>query len=111
MCCKSHKNKYKSTNNLRNYQTKSSVENYIENTLKKLYGIQIEEINFQNIKGDYHTKYYVEKDSNVIHLILINDYCNIAVYYNKPTIDFLKKKIETEINRTQFSVINKRIFF
>ena len=93
--------------NLRNYQTKSSVENYIENTLKKLYGIQIEEINFQNIKGDYHTKYYVEKDSNVIHLILINDYCNIAVYYNKPAIDFLKKKIETEINRTQFSVIEK----
>ena len=93
--------------NLKNYQSKSNVENYIENTLKKLYGVQIEENVFQNIKGDYHTKYYVEKDSKIIHLILINDNCNIADYYNKPSIDFLKKKLETEINRTKFSVVEK----
>ena len=93
--------------NLKNYQSKSNVEDYIENTLKKLYGIKIVENNFQNIKGDYHTKYYMEKDSNAIHLILINDYCIFSDYYNKPAIDFLNKKLETEINRTKFSVIEK----
>lgn len=93
--------------NLKNYQSKSSVENYIENTLKKLYGIKIQENNFQNIKGDFYTKYYIEKDSNIIHLILINDNCIMADYYNKPAINFLSKKLETEINRIKFSVIEK----
>ena len=99
--------------NLRNYKSKSNVENYIENTLKKLYCVQIGENVFQNFKGDYHTKYYVEKDSKIIHLILINDNCSIADYYNKPSIDFLKKKLETETNRTKFSVIEriKEFFF
>ena len=83
------------------------MEDYIENTLKKLYDIQIEENNFQNIKGNYHTKYYVEKDTHVIHLILVNNFCKIADYYNKPSIDFLKKKFETEIIRTKFSLIEK----
>ena len=93
--------------NLQNYRNKNQVEDYIENTLKKLYGIQIEENNFQNIKGDYHTKYYVETDSQITHLIFINDYCDIASYYNYPTIEFLKKNIEVVQNRAHFSVIEK----
>ena len=93
--------------NLQNYQNKKQVEDYIENTLKKLYGIKIEENNFQNIKEDYHTKYYVETDSNITHLIFINDYCDIAAYYNNPTIEFLKKNIDVVQRRTYFSVIEK----
>ena len=93
--------------NLQNYQLKSQVEDYVENTLKKLYGIEIVENNFQNINGKYHSKYYVEKDSKITHLLFINDYCSDADYYNVPTIDFLKKKLEVEQNRTNFSVVEK----
>ena len=94
--------------NLQNFQSKWQVNDYIENTLKKLYGIKIQENNFQNIDDKYHKKYYVEeKNRKITHLILINDYCNIAEYYNKPTTDFLKKKIAVEQNRTNFSVIQK----
>ena len=93
--------------NLQNYTNKNQVEDYIENTLKKLYGIQIEENDFQNIKGDCHTKYYVETNSQITHLIFINDYCDISAYYNQPTIEFLKKNIEVVQNRTYFSVIEK----
>ena len=93
--------------NLQNYQNKNQVEDYIENTLKKLYGIKIEENDFQNIKEDCHTKYYKETDSRITHLIYINDYCDIAAYYNKPTINFLKKNIDVVQNRTNFSVIEK----
>ena len=75
--------------------------------MKKLYGIQIEENDFQNIKGDCHTKYYVETNSQITHLIFINDYCDISAYYNQPTIEFLKKNIEVVQNRTYFSVIEK----
>ena len=83
------------------------MEDYIENTLKKLYGIEIEEINFQGISGDCHTKYYKEKDENVIHLIYVNDYCSVKDYYNKPAIDFLKKELDVVKTRTKFSVIEK----
>ena len=93
--------------NLQNLQFKSEVEDYIENTLKKLYGIEIEEMNFQGITGDCHTKYYKEKDENVIHLIYVNDYCSVKDYYNKPAIDFLKKELDVVKTRTKFSVIEK----
>ena len=93
--------------NLQNYQFKSQVEDYIENTLKKLYGVEITENNFQNNNGKYHSKYYVEKGSKIIHLIFINDYCSDSDFYNVPCIDFLKKTIEVVQNRTNFSVIEQ----
>ena len=98
--------------NLLSYQSKDQVDDYIENTLKKLYGTEILEYNFINIKGNYHTKYYVEKNSKITHLLFVNDYCQIADYYNKPTIEFLKKNLEVVQKRTQFSVIeNCKDFF
>ena len=98
--------------NLLNYQSKDQVEDYIKNTLKKLYGTEILEYNFININGNYHTKYYVEKKSKITHLLFVNDYCEIADYYNKPTIEFLKKNLEVVQKRTQFSVIeNCKDFF
>ena len=94
--------------NLQNFNSKEQVEGYIENTLKKLFGIEIEEINFQNMEENHHKKYYVEKQNiKITHLIFVNDYCSIAPYYNEPTITFLKKKLDVEQNRTEFSVVEK----
>ena len=94
--------------NLQNFVTKEQVEGYIEGTLKKLFGIKIEENNFQNISPTQHQKYYVETDNNKItHLIFVNDYSPIAYYYNEPTVTFLKKKLHVEQNRTEFSVVKK----
>ena len=75
--------------------------------MKKLYGIKIVENSFQNIKGDYHKKYYVEEREKITHLIFINDYCIDADYYNYPTIEFLKKNLDVVQNRTYFSVVEK----
>ena len=94
--------------NLQNFQSKWQVNDYIENTLKKLYGIKIEENNYQNIKENRHNKYYVEENNKKItHLIFVNDYSPIAEYYNEPTTDFLKGKLIVEQNRQYFSVIEK----
>ena len=102
--------------NLQNFSTKEQVDDYVENTLKKLYGIKIEENFFQNIKeknnieneNKFNKIYYVEENNRKItHLIFINDYCDFSEYYNTPTTDFLTKKLEVEQNRTQFSVIEK----
>ena len=93
--------------NLQNYQFKYQVEDYIENTLKKLYGVEITENNFLNNNGKYHSKYYVEKSSKITHLIFINDYCSDSDFYNVPSINFLKRTLEVVQNRTNFSVIEQ----
>ena len=92
--------------NLKNYQYKYEVEDYLENTLKKLYGIELIDNNFLGIR-DYYNKYFLEKDSRVIHLLFINDYCEVSNYYNIPTIKFLREELEVVKNRTNFSVIEK----
>ena len=98
--------------NLQNYQFRWQVEDYIENTLKKLYGIKIEENDFMNNYGDYYSKYFVERNFRVYHLLFINYYSDVANYYNMPTLEFLKKNIEVVRNRSYFSVIeNCKEFF
>ena len=98
--------------NLQNYQFRWQVEDYIENTLKKLYGIKIEENIFMNNYGDYYSKYFVEQNSRVTHLLFINDYSDVADYYNMHTINFLRRNIDVVRNRTYFSVIeNCKEFF
>lgn len=92
--------------NLQNYQSKQQVEDYIEKTLKQLFGIHIKENNFLGVGPNYHQKYYVEKDNfKITHLIFVNDYSQIASYYNKPTIAFLQKKLQVEQNRTKFCAV------
>ena len=92
--------------NLQNFQSKKQVDDYIEKTLKQLFGIRIEENNFQGVGANFHQKYYVEKDNiKITHLIFVNDYSQIASYYNEPTIAFLKKKLQVEQNRTEFSAV------
>jgi len=93
--------------NLIESYSKEQVENYIEGQLKNLYGIKLKEINFQDNKGNYHQKYYVEEgNEKITHLIYVNEYSPIAEYYNNPTINFLKNKNKAEQRRTKFSVID-----
>lgn len=87
--------------NLKEYSTQEQINDYIEKTLKKLYKIEIEENNIQNITGDnnyneeYFNKYFREKNKKVNHLIFINEYDNNnSKYYNNPTKYFLQKEIE-----------------
>ena len=78
--------------NLQNLQSKEQVEGYIENTLKKLLGIKIEEKNFQSVYPNLHQKYYVEAENNKItHLIFVNDYSSIAPYIIYQLLNSLKK--------------------
>ena len=67
----------------------------------------MKEINFQDNKGNYHQKYYVEEgNEKITHLIYVNEYSSIADYYDTPTIKFLKYKNKAEQRRTKFSVID-----
>ena len=92
--------------NLQNYQTHEQEKDYIENTLKNLFDINIEENIYQKFlksenetEENHFTKYFIEKAKSgedekkcPVHLILVNDYSEINEYYNKPTINFLKKE-------------------
>jgi len=97
--------------NLKDYSSKEQVEDYIENTLKNLYKIEIEEILRQNIRkddkndGNYFNKYFVEKGKKVIHLIFVNEFSEQANYYNPPTIELIQKEIEVIKTRNKFSII------
>ena len=107
--------------NLQNYQTHEQVKDYIENTLKNLFDINVEENIYQKFlksenetEENYFTKYFIEKGKSgedekncTVHLILVNDYSEINEYYNKPTINFLKKEMETVKTRHKFSIINE----
>ena len=98
--------------NLKDYSTEEQVEDYINNTLKKLYNIEIEEILRQKIRkddkynDDCFNKYFVEKGKKVIHLIFVNEFSEKANYYNPPTIEFIQKEIEVIKTRNKFSIIN-----
>jgi len=95
--------------NLIELVSNEQVNDYIEGTLKNLFGIKLIERNFQDNKGDYYQNYYVEeKNQNVIHLIYVNENSsNISNYYNVPTQNFLKEKIKSETKRSNFSVIEE----
>ena len=94
------------------HNLKEQVNDYIENTLKKLYKIEIEEILRQELlkdkenKNNCFNKYFVEKGKKVIHLIFINEFCERANYYNPPTIEFIQKEIEVIKTRSRFSIID-----
>ena len=103
--------------NLKDYSTQDQVNDYIENTLKKLYKIEIEEILRQKIRKEnndnkkYFEKYFVEKDKKVIHLIFVNEFSENANYYNAPTIEFIQKEIEVIKTRNKFSIIDDCKYF
>ena len=94
--------------NLQNFYKKDDVNDYIENTLKKLYNVDLEEIQMydQNNEISGFDKYYLEKDNkNIIHLLFINDYCDYSTYYNKNTIWYLIQAISQEPSRQYFEIL------
>ena len=105
--------------NLKEYSKKEQVDDYIENTLKKLCKIDLEETDMltisNNSKGnkEFFKKYFVEKnDKNdegpiVSHFILINEFSDICDIYNTPTINFIQKEIEVVKYKNKFSLIDE----
>ena len=98
--------------NLQNFVTKEQVNDYIENTLKKLYKVKIKENIYQNFLNDndndsFFNKYFIEEDKKITHLILVNDYSEINYFYNIPTINFIKKEMEITKERQEFPVIEE----
>ena len=97
--------------NLQNFVTQEQVDDYIENTLKKLYNVKIKENIYQNFlytnNDKFFNKYFIEEDKKIAHLILVNDYSEISYYYNIPTIQFIKKEMEVTKERQQFPVIEE----
>ena len=95
--------------NLKEYSTKDQVEDYIENTLKKLCKIELMEVNMLNKKNfdnkHLYDKYFVEKNGNIAHFIIINEFSEIHDYFNTSTINFIKKQIEVTKSRKKFSLI------
>ena len=94
--------------NLQNYYKKDDVNDYIENTLKKLYNVELEEIQMYDQKNEISgfDKYYLEKDNkNIIHLLFINDYCDYSTYYNKNAIGYLIQAISQEPSRQKFEIL------
>ena len=99
--------------NLKEYTTEEQVNDYIENTLKKLCKIELEEIPLLNILKDtnfynenYCNKCFIEKEQNVKHFIFINEFPEEkSKYYNIPTIRHIQKEIEVITTRNKFSVI------
>jgi hypothetical protein len=100
--------------NLLNFYLKDDVNDYIENTLKKLYNVELEEIQMYDPNNEItgFDKYFLEKDNkNIIHLLFINDYCEYSSYYNKNTIWYLNKSIMSETSRQTFEILeNSRDF-
>ena len=94
--------------NLQNFYLKDDVNDYIENTLKKLYNVELEEIQMYDPKYEIigYDKYFLEKDNkNIIHLLFINDYCDYSTYYNKNTIWYLIQAISQEPSRQYFEIL------
>ena len=97
--------------NLKDYSTEEQVNDYIENTLKKLYKIELREITKKNLGSDKQNnnngfdKFYVEKDRKVMHFIFVNEFSEKARYYNDPTISYIQREIEGIKTRNTFSIL------
>ena len=95
--------------NLQNFYKTEDVNVYINNTLKKLYNVELEETQMHDPdnKIEGFDKYFLEKDNqNIIHLLFINDYCDCANQYNQNTISYLSKVISAETSRQKFDILD-----
>ena len=94
--------------NLQNFYHIEDVDDYIENVLKKLYNVNLQEISMYDVDNKItgFDKYFLEKDNeNIIHLIFINDYCENSSHYNKNTISYLNKAISQVKSRHTFEIL------
>ena len=94
--------------NLQNFYYKDDVNDYIENVLKKLYNVELKEIQMYDADNQLtgFDRYFLEKSNkNIIHLLFINDYCEYSSYYNKNTIWYLTQAISQETSRQTFEIL------
>ena len=98
--------------NLKEYTTEEQVNDYIENTLKKLCKIDFKETEqtylSENNKSDnknFFNKIFIEKNENVSHFIFVNEFSEKADYYNIPTIRQIQREIEVIKRKNKFSII------
>jgi len=99
--------------NLKEFTEEEQVNNYIENTLKKLYNLEIKEniyeqfdLDSNNENKEYFEKYFTEKDKSVKHFIFINRFSEKAKYYNDPVIRFIRQEISNVKEKKIFPVID-----
>ncbi len=99
--------------NLKDFTTEEQVNDYIENTLKKIYKIELEENIFQNIgqiyqndNNKYFEKYFIERGQGVCHFIFVNEFSEKAKYYNIPTIKFIQQEMNGIKEKEKFSIID-----
>ena len=99
--------------NLKEFTEEEQVNNYIENTLKKLYNLEIKEniyeqfdLDSNNENKEYFDKYFIEKDKGVCHFIFINEGVPNYKYYNEPVIRFIRQEISSVKEKKIFPVID-----
>ena len=112
--------------NLMNFETKEQVENYIDETLKKLMSCELKEQTFVIFNEDagtsekeqdeqnklYYTEYLKtnDKEKTVTHIILASDRSEeTKKYYNEPGIKYLKKLLQANTTGKKVDIIQKTI--
>ena len=105
--------------NLMFLEKKDQVQTYIKDTIEASLFFKLEKqimINLGNKEKDNELRYiYVEeigddekkKKNHIIHLILAREGTEAGNYYNKTTIDYLRKNIISVTKQSKFDVIEK----
>ena len=90
------------------YTTKTQVEDYINNTLKKCATFELEEqikINLETTRENGVCFYEKNCYPNVFHLIFANDYSEAGKYYNEYTLKYLIDIFKTNTDLEGFDII------
>ena len=103
--------------NLMTMIKKSTVEDYIENTLKKSLTFTLKQksdliLQGERAKKPYNTIRYFEEDKDsskkvIIHLIMAKYGTEAGDYFNDSSIDYIRKTGTVALNTKEFDIIGK----
>ena len=113
--------------NLMTMKSRKTVEDYIENTLKRSLTFNLQERSDQRLEGekaklDYNKFCYYEIDKNsenenpkdnadderdIIHVIMAQEGSEAGNYYNESAIDYIRKTGNNNLNAKEFNIIEK----
>ena len=104
--------------NLKTFREKREVEDYINyyllksvpfKLIKNIFTIYENEKGNNNNKNKYYYNQILREDKNltIIHLIMANNSSEAGSYYNESTINFIRKKIETNFDFVKFPILEK----
>ena len=103
--------------NLMTMEKIKTVENYIENTLKKSLTFTLKQKNDLMLQGeranrDYNKILYFEEDKDssekeIIHLIMAKYGTEAGDYFNDSSIDYIRKTGTIVLNTKEFDIIGK----